>query len=72
MKKKNTAGLSMFKDNLGFPMNTSSQNYRHNPKSGRPVSNARAKSQRGSGNPNAGAGGGGMPPIGGEEGEGVL
>jgi hypothetical protein len=68
MKKKMPASkLSMFKDNLGFPLNPSNQNYNHTRKGGRPISNIRRPSRRGSGNPNAYQGGGGMGP-GGEEG----
>jgi len=75
MKKKNVSGLSMFKDNLGFPMNSSSQNYRHVPKSGRVPSNVKAKTQRGSGTHYGGPGAGGGPgggQMGGGEAEGVL
>lgn len=72
MKKIKPGQLSMFKDNLGFPLNQSSQNYDHTRKGGRPISNIRRPNvRRGSNNPNAyQGGGGGMPPIGEEGGRG--
>lgn len=70
--KKKASKLSMFKDNLGFPLNPSSQNYDHTRKGGRPISNIRKPKARRGSNPNAyqGGGGGGMPPIGEEGGRG--
>lgn len=70
MKKIKPGQLSMFKDNLGFPLNTSSQNSDHTRKGGIPISNRRPNVSRGSNNPNAYQGGG-MPPIGWEGGRGV-
>lgn len=62
--KKKTPGLSMFKDNLGFPLNPSNQNYDHTRKGGRRISNISRPKKRGSTNPNTGGGGGGGEPVG--------
>jgi hypothetical protein len=68
-KKMSNRGLSMFKPNLGFPMNASAQEYVKSKDFRKNLIRQSRPSKRGSGNPNAyqGGEGGGMGP-GGEEG----